>query len=446
MSLRFRLNVLISLMFVLMLCAGALLIIRNSQSAVAEETNSAAELTLGLMEVALNSMPGAQRRTQIRLLISRLEQVEQPRHSHVEFRGSDGVILPSRSVGHGKSADAPAWFVDLLAVQAQEFRRTIRVGEQALGELVVRADPAGEITEAWEETRTALSLLFVFTVLANVLVYISIGRALRPIDAILKGLENIELGDYRARLAEIQPAEFGRVSAAFNRMAEVLENSRKQNRELTQKSLAIQEEERRRLAQELHDEMGQAISAIKAVALSIDEHSRREHVIERLRTIATVSDEVYSNVRRMMQQLRPAILDELGLVSAMAQLIDDWNERHSDCFCRFIRDGDDPGIDGDLSISLYRVVQEALTNVAKHARATEVEVELKFVAMPQTFVDLSIQDNGEGVDPDQVSLGLGLLGIQERTAAMNGRFRMDGRPGKGLHIDIRVPLSSVKNG
>ena len=446
MSLRFRLNLLITLMFVLILIAGALLIVHNARRAVAVETNSTARLTLQLMEVALSTVPAEQRREQVRLLLSRLDQVEQPRHSQVEFRGVDGVVVHARPTQHGAVTVAPSWFVGLLAAQLQEFRRTINAGAMPLGELVVRGDPAAEISEAWEETSTALSLLLVFTVLANVLVYIYIGRALRPIGALSKGLEDIELGDYQARLAENQPGEFGRVSAAFNRMAGVLDNSRRQNRELTQKSLAIQEAERRRLAQELHDEMGQAISAIKAVALSIDRHSQHDHVIERLQTIADVSDEVYGNVRRMMQQLRPAILDELGLATAMSQLVDDWNTRHQDCFCRFDAQGQDQGLDGDLSISLYRVVQESLTNVAKHADATEVAVELKITEVPHPFVHLSIRDNGTGIDQNQISPGLGLLGMQERTAAMNGKFRMQSRPGEGLQLDIRIPLTSAEHG
>jgi two-component system sensor histidine kinase UhpB len=286
-------------------------------------------------------------------------------------------------------------------------------------------------------------------VLANLFIYISIGRALRPVDTILKGLADIEQGDYRSRLADLHLPEFTKLAAAFNRMAEVLQHSREKTRFLTNKSLSIQEDERRRFALEMHDEMGQSISAIKAMAVSIQQRADDETVSRSAQTIAEVSDEVYVTVRRMMKQLRPAILDELGLFNTLEQLVEEWNERHPECFCTLVTGGIDAELQDSISISLYRVIQEALTNVAKHAQSTQVSVELNIPEtqheeprrpqMQAEQIAVRISDNGRGMDLHDKKQGLGLLGIRERVEALEGRFELTSD--SGVTLSIHLPFN-----
>ena len=273
MSLRVRLNLLITVMFVTILVLGALLVIHNARGAVAEETQSTARLALQLLEVAYASAsPGGQEVLRSRLR-EQMPEVDSARHLQVALIEGDRE-LPLAVAEPARRADAPQWFARLVEPAATELRRSVASAAGTQAEIVVRADPGDEIAESWDDARPLLLLVLGVSILANGLLYVVIGRWLRPVERIVAAMDGIEQGDYRARLPAFDLPELGNVASKFNHMAEVLEHSREQNRYLAQQTLAVQEAERRALAHELHDELGQSISAIKAVAASIGESSR----------------------------------------------------------------------------------------------------------------------------------------------------------------------------
>jgi signal transduction histidine kinase len=147
---------------------------------------------------------------------------------------------------------------------------------------------------------------------------------------------------------------------------------------------------------------------------------------------------MYDQVRSMMARLRPSILDELGLVSALGSMIDDWNTHHEDLFCSFEHLGAVPTLSADGAINVFRIVQEALTNVARHAQAATVSVRLR---TERRACLLDIEDDGCGYDPATVRRGHGLLGIDERVRAMGGRLSLATAPGRGTKFSIVIPLS-----
>ena len=272
--------------------------------------------------------------------------------------------------GH-KTAAAPGWFRRLVAPEALEFHRALPANGFRHTELVVHADPADEITEAWQEAIGLLMLMIGFRLVGNVLVFVTLGLAMRPIDTILKDLDGIEHGDYGLPLPAFKLPEFALISSSFNHMAGALEKSMAENRYLTQKSLNIQEQERRLMARELHDELGQCLSAVKADAVSIVKCSQglALQVHESAQAIVSLSTRVFEVIRGMTQQLRPATLDELGLRLTLGQTIDEWNTRHPDQFCCFSIHGEVGlnELDEAAGIHLYRIVQESLTNIERHA-------------------------------------------------------------------------------
>ena len=168
-------------------------------------------------------------------------------------------------------------------------------------------------------------------------------------------------------------------------------------------------------------------------------------------TIAEISSHIYTVLRRMLRRLRPVVLDEFGLVAALGELVDGWNERHPDAFCRLETRGRLDEIGGDaLNIHLYRIVQECLTNVSKQRqdgvwRLTapsfrEVVVELERKALAEgDYVQLSIRDNGSGLAPG-TRRGLGLLGMRERVDALKGTMEVTGSTGAGTNVNVCVPL------
>ncbi len=460
MSLRFRLNLFITLLFLMVLVSGSIYVIHNARQAVMDEVRATAYLTLQLINIALSDTAGSSDSERQNHVLEQIADLESTRHLSIElFRTRDSYRREQRVAAQAPeetpiNASAPGWFVELVKPSAMEFRQVVDTPGDTFTEILIRANPSDEITEVWRETRGVLTLMLVFVLLANLLVFITIGWGLAPLENILKGLEEIEHGDYRFRLAAFDLPELSRLSEKFNLMAERLHRSREENRYLTQRSLAIQEDERRRLAHELHDELGQSITAIKAVAVSIEKQSSTEPeaIRDSAETIIEVSNRMYDVARNMMRRLRPLSMDEFGLITALQDMIDDWNSRHQDTFCYFSFEGEMTGLDEEININLYRIVQESLTNVVKHADASTVKINITIVAdmldgknSQSRHVILIIEDNGRGFDKLQPRHGLGLLGMRERVESLGGTFTLNSRPGHGVKIEIRVPLQAEQN-
>lgn len=434
MSLRVRLNLLITTMFVTILVLGTVLVIVNARRAVLQEIESSAQLALNLIDVPAAEAPFAGQVNELEHLRGRLGALAGARHLEVLLvaDGRETMLLRPRA----PSAAVPRWFERLVAPAPMELRRPLAPGAHAATEVVVRANPGDEIAESWRDAWPLLVLVFSVSIVANGVFYVVVGRWLKPVDRIVAALDDIEQGDYRARLPQFDLPELSGVAAKFNGMAEVLERSRAQNRYLAQQTIAIQEDERRALAQELHDELGQSITAVKAVAASLGQAAELPVVSEGSATITQIANQMYSVVRGMLRRLRPVLLDEFGLVRALESLVDGWNERHADVFCRLNVTGTLNELSDAANIGLYRVVQECLTNVMKHAAATEVSVTLEQVG---ARVRLTVTDNGRGFAPEVAPPGLGLLGMRERIEALQGTFTVTAAPGSGVAIAVDLP-------
>ncbi len=223
------------------------------------------------------------------------------------------------------------------------------------------------------------------------------------------------------------------------------------NRELSQQLIGVQENERRALARELHDELGQGCSAIRVETAFIRHCGVADHA-EALRAAARAdqaAQALYNAVRGMLRRLRPANLDSLGLVAALQELCESWEER-SGVDCTFHHTGISDSLGDAVDIAVYRITQEALTNVMRHAQASCVRVVLAHAtgtvvegdpAVPS--VHLSIQDDGCGIDPAASIHGLGLLGASERAAGLGGELRVQSTPGSGVQVSLWIPLPTA---
>jgi two-component system sensor histidine kinase UhpB len=219
------------------------------------------------------------------------------------------------------------------------------------------------------------------------------------------------------------------------------------NRELAQQLIRVQEDERRALARELHDELGQTCNAIRVEAACVIKAKPEDHaaIVASAQRIAAAAEGLYDLVRDMLRRLRPAALDSLGLIAALQELCETWEEQ-SGIACRFVPSQIDADPDEAIGMTLYRLVQESLTNVLRHAQASVVNISLHGEADPagSKRIALRIEDDGRGMsDPDGPQTGLGMLGMRERVAALHGRIRFDSAPGRGLRIDVELPIEAV---
>lgn len=222
------------------------------------------------------------------------------------------------------------------------------------------------------------------------------------------------------------------------------------NRALAQALIALQENERRALARELHDEFGQRCSAIRAEAAWLrrcvegggegDEGGDRAGLLAAAERTDTAAADLAALVRDLLRRLRPADLDALGLVAALQALCEGWEER-SGIACVFHPEAMGIACGDAVDVTVYRIVQEALTNVLRHARASRVRVHLS--GRDPAVLRLTIRDDGRGMDVGAASRGLGLLGATERAAAVGGLLEVRSTLGQGVCVELSIPIATA---
>lgn len=238
------------------------------------------------------------------------------------------------------------------------------------------------------------------------------------------------------------------LAALIERMRAEDENLRllDENRRLNRRLVGILEEERRRLARELHDDVGQSLTAIKAdAALIVNRCGSADSPVHRSATaISATADHLYNVTHALIRQLRPGALDDLGIVAAVQSHVQAWRERRPGMACTFGTEGEFDGLGEEINITLYRVVQESLTNVIRHAAASRVEVRLTRArnAAGADEVCVVVGDDGRGVEQQQLHARqrFGLLGIRERVESLGGRLTLDSRPGQGFRLSACLPV------
>ena len=223
--------------------------------------------------------------------------------------------------------------------------------------------------------------------------------------------------------------------------------------DLLRRAVEAQEEERKRIARELHDGIGQVFTALALGLSGVEETMPRDPVLARTQVanLKELSMRTMTEMRHLVSDLRPAQLDDLGLVPALHWLAEEWRDRLS-IDVRVQVTGHRHRLSPEVETVLFRTTQEALTNVAKHARAQQVNIKLAFnrdqTPSAPSQVELIVEDNGVGMTPEQVTRrqvphqGWGLAGIQERTSLVGGTFDIDSAPGRGTRLIIHIPLRS----
>jgi two-component system sensor histidine kinase UhpB len=436
MTLTWRLLILVLVIVATMLISGAYLALGAARDNINNEVESSARITMQLLTAALISGHTENQLKAQQILITHLQSLDDTRHLQIAvIRGDGTIIYPNSEQEAVPSKVVPGWFYKLVKPVPAEYRKRIASPLFGSSEIVILADPTDEIEEVWLEAKSVFTLVIAFTAICLILMVFTIRHALAPVNKIIMGSGVIQSGDYAARLPRFNLPELNRLSQQFNHMAQVLEAQQQENRRLNRRLISVQESERRHLSRELHDELGQSISAIKAMAVNLRQHP--DNISNGANTIIGVCNTMYSVVRNMMNRLRPVALEELGVETGIERLVDGWNDHHEESFCALTVMGNFDNVDEETAITLYRIVQEALTNVAKHAAAEKVEISID--RQPTGMIEIKIEDNGKGFDQDKSNHGMGLLGMRERVEALNGTISLASGQTKGVSIDIRIP-------
>lgn len=575
MSLRFRINLLITVLMLLFIMAMGAIIVDDTRKSIKEEMEGTNRVTVQLLTTVLYSsqfIPGTY--TQRQVVLDFLKSLGRVRASDIKLHDGLGTLIyesPPSQYKAGRSA--PEWFSRLVSPRAEVV--TLRIQG---GMLVITPDASRSILDAWDDLQYLIWLALGFFIAVNVLVFWFIGRSLRPLNQILDGLSQMQQGNFDVRLPQFPLPELSSISHTFNRMAGALQDSMvenrrlalivkqsgdaimihdlqgnisfwnpaaerlfgytaeeiagrsaallapagredeikenleivmrrglvenvetqrlakdgrlidvslsaaplidphneyvigeicsmrditerkraqqtarelEENRKLTQLIQGHVEEERRSLARELHDELGQYVTAIKTIGASIANRTGSAPEVQTgAQTIVSVAARIYDSMHGIISRLRPSALDNLGLTETLQDSIAAWQSRHPELKFKLDFSGRLDDLGETINITVYRIVQECLTNVIRHAQATNVEIAVKrqpAAAGACEMLRLAVCDDGKGTPEEAVQDGhFGLLGMRERVQALNGSFSIDSAPNRGFCINVTLPLEGKK--
>jgi PAS domain S-box-containing protein len=226
------------------------------------------------------------------------------------------------------------------------------------------------------------------------------------------------------------------------RAEDALRESREELRQLALASQSVREQEKSRIARELHDELAQSLTALKMDAAWLREHlpPGEEPLVKKLSDIELLLDGTVAATRRISSDLRPLVLDDLGLGPAVEWLIQKFTERNG-IACELELGPPDLELQDPYATAVFRILQESLTNAARHAHASRVDVS---ISVAQGGIELSVRDDGRGFSPDDPRKpgSYGLMGLRERAYLLGGEVNIESRPGLGTTIDVRIPLEA----
>lgn len=567
MSLRFRLNLIVSLAIVLISLVTARIVVDEARHSIREEMETGTRITRQLLaSVLLGGSFLAQNEDPSDAMRSFLHGVGRVRSTAIELFRDDGSLSyasPAREPSVRRRV--PAWFAAVVTPELP-----VVAFDVPGGRVVLTPDPAKALFDEWDDLRKLIRLSLGSLVLVNVAAFWLLGRALRPISKILRGLSEMERGRLETRLPRFALPEFDSIGRTFNRMAAALEDGHIENarlalvarqssdailihdrdgrisfwnpaaerlfgyrpeeivgrstdllgpsvdeagdrepatgawhgrgvenaetlrrtrdgrivhvalstaplvdptsgevigrvqsmRDVTERLLAEEterelaenrrftrrmqtrlEEERRAIARELHDELGQSVTAIKTIGTAIANRTAASdpEVHRNAQTIVQVATRIYDGVHGIIRQLRPSTLDHLGLPAALEDLVKGWSSRNPQMTCTLGMEGEVGGLGEAVNIAVYRLIQECLTNVARHSGATRVDVAIRRRAGE---LQVCVSDDGRGlVDGDEEGRAhLGVIGMRERVQALGGEFRLSPAPGTGLRVTASIPL------
>ena len=572
LSLRFRINLVITLVIVAFVIATGNLLIEETRRSIREEMEAGTRITAQLLETVIaNTRLNIQDAPHNQVLLSFLQRVGRVRANEIRlYDENEKLLYTSPPPVYKRGRWAPHWFTELVRPKLSDYRLNL-----SNGSVVVTPDPSRSVLDAWDDLKQFFWLILGFFVLVNVIVFWLLGRSLRPVGKILGGLSLMEKGRFETRLPLFGSPEFDSIGQVFNRMAQTLEESLAENRRLalvatqssdaiiihdlegrisfwnpaaermfgyrvedivgrsatlltaperqgevqenldtvkqrvliemietqrvtkdgrvvdvalsaaplvdpvsdevigeicsmrdiTEHKLAQQaeleleqnrqlthaiqsrlEEERRSIARELHDELGQCVTAIKTIGTAIANRTQESSpdVHANALTIVSVASHIYDVVHGIIRQLRPTALDHLGLSETLKDFVSAWSDRHPEIVCELQLDGAIEGMGETINITVYRIVQECLTNVARHAAATRSDIHVTRIkdSRHRDVVKVAVHDNGKGFaqQREREATRFGLIGMRERVQALNGEFNIDSRPGEGVTVTAVIPV------
>ena len=428
--------------------------ILQARSSTRVEIAASMELAELLVSEAVGLMP--QGTAAEKFLVDLTSQLRHLRHVRIAVKDTAAAPLasgvPPGDAGSAADDRAPAWFAALIAAPIASRDVPVLVDGRRVGSVEIIPEPRDEIAEVWANTVALAAVALAVNVGMIAMLYFLFGRVLDPLTGVARGLADLELRNYRVRLARPPARELAAIIDRFNALAAALEAARTENEALNHRLIAAQDDERRRTALELHDEVGPSLFGLKVNANSIattvaaelpDATARK--LTERARDMLAIIEHLQVINRSMLNRLRPMSLGHVPLRDVLSDLVQDRARQHPHIAFSFSADKLMRSYGDSIDLTVYRCVQESLTNVIRHAQARHVGIELDETMEQSARVDgmrrlqLMVCDDGCGMDASMPP-GFGIRGMQERVQGLGGRYDVETARGGGTCVRVVIPL------
>jgi two-component system sensor histidine kinase UhpB len=450
LSLRARLNTLLALILLLGLAINITRLVLEAAPRVQAEDQSVIRLAREFIEtlvVSLNETPDPDAR-----LTKVIQDLNRLRHVSITREQDVTGVKPSAAAAlddDGEPSSVPAWFVALVHPEKTAVNVPIMIHGRP-GSLVITSHPDDEMNEIWDGIVTQLLVGSAIAITLFLVTMVVVSRALAPIQSLSEAMTKIEAGVYGTRVRPGGSPELAAICSKLNHLAATLGEAVEEKRQLAERAFSLQDAERKEIARELHDEFGPYLFALRAHGSSLMRIAdARELNRDALRKHGSVLLEQINALqqfnRRVLERLRPVGLAELGLSEAIGALLRLWSTSHPEVVIETAI-SESLGETGETAeLTIYRIIQEALTNVFRHAGATRVEIVVEpapsgrsGTAPAESHASIvSVRDNGAGLPADHKQ-GFGLIGMRERVLALGGTMTVLST-NQGVTVEALVP-------
>jgi two-component system, NarL family, sensor histidine kinase UhpB len=443
-SLRMRVMLIPATILLLGMLAAIAATLFVARTRISSETASGVGMANLLIGFALDEI--ANDRNPEAALLRLRRELANVRHVRMRYRPDPALLArPAAEI-----KETPRWFQALFEPPHIAASYPLVISGVPRGDLILWTWPADEVAEIWGDLIFLIILLGAVATAIVALLYSSAHFALKPLHDLEQGLDRLERGRFQA-LAEIRVAELRRIGERFNRLAASLASTEAQNHQLVDRLLSVQEAERKELAHELHDEYGAALFGIRAAASCILETlgtgsvpaAAAEEIGDRARAASRLADSIQKQNYRILDRIRPVVLHRMGLAEALRHLTETWRATHRDIGCVLDIPAALPEPSEEANLACYRIIQECLTNIARHAQAKQAFVLVdhkKDQNGGSLGIRIRVEDDGRGL-PENFRSGFGLLGMNERARKFGGHLTVTRRLPAGTCVEALIPCS-----
>ena len=372
-------------------------------------------------------------------------QVKLPRGACVKLLNEQGAVRHSTCRGRGQTApEAPAWFAWLyqrVFSVAEVARRELQARQQTYSiEIIPNADT--EIAAVWSRLTLALNLSILVTMILGATAAWLIHRALKPMASIVDSLQRIGQGEFETRSGMFKFRELNQIATTCNQLANELGEKDRQRDALIKRLQTAQEDERRSIALELHDEFGQYLTAINANAAALQSADGLATVKADATRIQNNVEHLMGLVQALLSRLRPHPMASNSLLEIVRNLIAEITQSQTNTLAISLKvSGPIDECPNKIATAGYRIVQEALTNILKHSNANKALIDL---SIDDNMFKLSVSDNGNPVNSTQIVPGFGVSGMHERATALGGQLKLIDNEDLGITVEATFPIQQAE--